>query len=258
MASVLQTLFSLPPFQKRYSKLAEHHAQACLEPLPANCVECQMHKVADGLLSGRYSNPANYSSLPKDSLQHPSPTPVFQAGIRPVGFKALIGKGHSEFSTMKQQDSEEFFTHLLDVLRQDAHKHKDRPAQGSSKKILKFSVADKLLDVTRIFSYGTEQRLQCNECKKVRYRVDEADTVSVSIPAWEKGKTEDGKALYQDIRLWDCLEALLGNEALEYSCPSCSKNVTAIKFVILHYFHSPSWLTLLPGKQNLPLSRRLW
>jgi ubiquitin carboxyl-terminal hydrolase 5/13 len=90
-----------------------------------------MHKIADGLLSGRYSHPANYSGKPSVlGLQHPSPTPVFQEGIRPVGFKALIGKGHEEFSTMRQQDSEEFFTHLITVLRRDMHKYKDRSDQG--------------------------------------------------------------------------------------------------------------------------------
>jgi ubiquitin carboxyl-terminal hydrolase 5/13 len=52
--------------------------------------------------------------------------PVFQEGIRPTGFKALIGKGHEEFSTMKQQDSEEFLGHLITVLRRDAHKYKER------------------------------------------------------------------------------------------------------------------------------------
>jgi ubiquitin carboxyl-terminal hydrolase 5/13 len=88
-----------------------------------------MHKIADGLLSGRYSHPANYSGKPT-GLQHSSPTLVFQEGIRPVGFKALIGKGHEEFSTMRQQDSEEFFTHLITVLRRDMHKYKDRSDQG--------------------------------------------------------------------------------------------------------------------------------
>ena len=90
-----------------------------------------MHKIGDGLLSGRYSHPSTYSSAPS-GLQYPSPTPVFQEGIRPVGFKALIGKGHQEFSTMRQQDSEEFFTHLVTTLRRDMHKYKDRSDEGKT------------------------------------------------------------------------------------------------------------------------------
>ena len=74
-----------------------------------------------------------------------------------------------------------------------------------------------------------EQRLQCNDCKKVRYRVDSMDIVSVAVPATEQGKDADGKTLYEQVRLWECLESLLGSEALEYSCPSCNKSVHALR-----------------------------
>lgn len=115
MASVLQTIFSLPTFEKTYNENAKNHAEVCRISLPSDCVECQMHKVADGLLSGRYSHPAQFSS-----------GTAFQKGIKPTGFKALIGRGHLEFSTMKQQDSEEFFTHLITVLRRDTQKYKNQ------------------------------------------------------------------------------------------------------------------------------------
>jgi len=59
--------------------------------------------------------------------------------------------------------------------------------------------------------------------------VDNTDVVSVSVPAKEQGKNEDGKPIYQDIQLTDCFDSLLGMEALEYLCPSCSKNVQALK-----------------------------
>lgn len=69
MASVLQMLFSLSPFQDRYyrrpssdlpqgyvSETASVHWATCGQLLPADCLECQLFKLADGLLSGRYSN----------------------------------------------------------------------------------------------------------------------------------------------------------------------------------------------------------
>ena len=120
MASVMQTLFSLPAFQKRYY-LSDHpsassHWSSCTASLPADCVDCQMYKVADGLLSGRYSHPASHiPQHPTDPLTHDSPTPVFQEGIKPTGIKALArkGKGHEEFTMMRQQNSEEFFSYLL-------------------------------------------------------------------------------------------------------------------------------------------------
>ena len=84
-------------------------------------------------------------------------------------------------------------------------------------------------DPTAVFSYGMEQRLQCTDCKKVRYRLDTTDVVSVTVPAQEKAKDEDGKSVYQEVQLTNCLDSLLGMELLEYSCPSCSKNVQALK-----------------------------
>ena len=37
-------------------------------------------------------------------------------GIRPQMFKTLIGKGHPEFSTKRQQDAQEFFLHIINIL----------------------------------------------------------------------------------------------------------------------------------------------
>ena len=36
-----------------------------------------------------------------------------QNGIAPQMFKTVIGRGHAEFSTNRQQDAQEFFMHLL-------------------------------------------------------------------------------------------------------------------------------------------------
>lgn len=213
MASVMQTIFSLSSFEDRYFPTSAKHWESCQELLPADCVDCQMHKIADGLLSGRYSHPAKHEAA-LNPLAHESPTPIFQEGVRPVGFKALIGKGHEEFSTMRQQDSEEFFTHLLKVLRRSLKKS-STPATGS--------------DPTTVFSFGMEQRLQCGDCKKVRYRVDGTDVVSVAVPATEKSKDAEGKIVYEDVQLTDSLDSLLGVEVLEYTCPSCAKKVIAQK-----------------------------
>lgn len=221
MASVLQTVFSLPSFQARYlSSTAQDHWATCSEILPADCVDCQLYKIADGLLSGRYSHPRPTTSAPTSDpkstnlLAHDSPVPVFQEGIKPSMFKALIGKGHEEFSTMRQQDSEEFFTHFLSVLRRH------------SKKV------GVVGDPTEVFKFGMEQRLQCGDCKKVRYRVDPMDVVSVAVAQKEKGKDEDGKMLWEDVQLKESLDALTSIEALEYTCPSCNKQVIATKYVL--------------------------
>ena len=38
-----------------------------------------------------------------------------QSGIKAAMFKSLIGKGHPEFSTKRQQDVVEFLLHLINV-----------------------------------------------------------------------------------------------------------------------------------------------
>lgn len=172
-----------------------------------------MHKLADGLLSGRYSIPSSTQEIPPFS--HGSPSPVFQDGVRPIGFKTLIGKGHEEFSTMRQQDSEEFFTHLLKVLRRTLKRVQDTAGE---------------VDPTRVFTFAVEQRLQCTSCQKVRYRNDELDAISVTVPAIEESKNVEGKVVYKDVLLTDTLEILTGDEALEYTCPQCNKTVIALKY----------------------------
>ncbi|KAI0653789.1 ubiquitinyl hydrolase [Cubamyces menziesii] len=251
MASVVQTLFSLPAFRQRYYPTAQAHWETCREALPADCIDCQMHKLADGLLSGRYSHPRPHASgspsTPKETnpLAHDSPTPVFQEGVRPAGFKALVGKGHEEFATMRQQDAEEFFTHLVTVLRRHA----------------KRVGADEKREPTEVFAFGMEQRLECGECKRVRYRVDATDTISVPVPAREKGTDADGKTLYEDVQFKECLDIVTGTEALEYQCPACQKKVIATKrtrfatfpqVLVVHAkkFQLVNWV---PAKLDIPV-----
>lgn len=121
---------------------------------------------------------------------------------------------------MRQQDSEEFLTHLLTVLRRHAKK-------------VSRSVSE---EPTEVFAFGMEQRLQCGDCKKVRYRVDPMDIAGVPVPAKEKGKDGDGKMIWEEVELTECLNGMTGAEALEYDCPSCKKKVIATKSVVVNWF----------------------
>ena len=39
-----------------------------------------------------------------------------QEGIAPRMFKSLVGRGHPEFSTNKQQDAQEYLLHLVNII----------------------------------------------------------------------------------------------------------------------------------------------
>lgn len=72
LASVLQSLFSMPEFAQRYyrpeEELPSYRQNEVSLPIrkPAEDLEVQLRKVADGLLSGRYSipDPGKYPRLP--------------------------------------------------------------------------------------------------------------------------------------------------------------------------------------------------
>ncbi|KAH9055282.1 ubiquitin carboxyl-terminal hydrolase 14 [Lactarius vividus] len=219
MASVVQVLFSFPAFQKRYaSPAAMEHWSSCDVPLPATCLDCQMYKLADGLLSGRYSHPrpTDVQQVPPSAGADATPPPVFQEGVRPATFKALVGRGHAEFATMRQQDAEEFLTHLLTALRRHAHGARARGTETEH-------------EPTETLAFGLEQRLQCTVCAGVSYRVDPHDVLSVPVPARETGKDAEGRATYEEVQLLRCIDEVFSAEGLEYKCPQCRRDVTATR-----------------------------
>lgn len=238
MASVLQTIFSLPSFRNRYTNASSlSHSQTCSNPLHATCLECQMLKMAHGLLSGTYSHPSTTQS------RHSPESVVFQDGLKPMGFKSLIGKGHAEFSTMRQQDSEEFLGHLLSVLRREHHRTKSQ-------------------DPTTAFQFGMEQKLECASCHGVKYRTDEMDVLGISVPANKKEDVE-GKVVYEDVDFTKCVDnTVLGLERVDgWKCSGCGSAEGAVKqsrlatlpeVLVVHAkkFQLVNWV---PTKLDVPL-----
>lgn len=231
MASTLQSLFSLEAFQDRYLTAFFTHVQVCQRPDPANCFECQMAKMANGLLSGRYSVPRK----PEQNEQEEAKV-VFQEGLRPTMFKALVGKNHPEFSTMRQQDASEFHQHLLSLVT------KSSKAEGES-------------DPGDIFRFATEERLQCSECKGVQYKQVEEESLSFPVPVTETIPTtgsaeEAAKEQRKPIEISKCLDAFASDQAVEdWNCPACSKSVTAIKTT--KFATLPNVLAVVAGRYQL-------
>ncbi|KAJ3212556.1 hypothetical protein HDU82_000495 [Entophlyctis luteolus] len=188
MASVLQVLFSLSAFEDRYLGPGQHHISICKDKAP-NCFHCQMAKIAHGLLSGAYSLPIGDDKG--------------QDGISPGMFKTLTSRGHPEFSTMRQQDAQEYLSHILTLIEQ-----KER-AGGK--------------DPSKTFKFSMEQRLQCIECRSVRYVKEPAtEALQVPVPATEN----DGADV--TIGFDNCLGKLFGDELRDFNCPKCGKKTSLI------------------------------
>jgi ubiquitin carboxyl-terminal hydrolase 5/13 len=207
LASIIQCLYSLPEFQKRYYAPGRPPPDAAS---PAEDLETQLRKLADGLLSGRYSHPDAKVQASPDSPEAPH-----QKGLSPAMFKHLIGRGHEEFSTMRQQDAFELLLHLFKLVSVSNQAH---PTS----------------DPVKSFRFALEQRLQCINCKRVRYSTDEQDNISIPVPvrriATNGDAPADGAAKgseFEPVSLKECLDIFTSAEAVEYTCQSCgSKGFT--------------------------------
>ena len=202
LASILQCLFALPVFQNRYYHPQEPPIAA---QHPAEDLETQLRKVADGLLSGRYS----YPDSDVIASEH-SPEVPHQKGLAPAMLKHLIGRGHEEFSTMRQQDAFELLLHLFKLITRSVH-----PAP--------------LQDPISSFRFVMEQRLQCLSCKKVRYHSDEQENISIPVPVrriphepTSKSEEAQPKDQFEPVTLKECLDIFTSPEVVELTCPSCN------------------------------------
>ena len=209
LASILQCLFALPAFESRYFHLQDPPVSS---QHPAEDLETQLRKVADGLLSGRYSRPDSDVTASEYSPEIPH-----QKGLAPAMLKHLIGRGHEEFSTMRQQDAFELLLHLLKLITRSPH---NAPLQ----------------DPVQSFRFVLEQRLQCLSCKKVRYRTDEQDNISISVPVrriprqpFTEVEMEKAKDDFEPVTLKECLDMFTGSEKVELTCRSCGSKDGFIK-----------------------------
>lgn len=193
LASILQCLFDLPSFQQRYN-IPE--IDLPVVPDPAQDLETQLRKMGDGLLSGRYAKPDS------DVVADEHSDARHQKGLAPSMLKHLIGRGHAEFSTMRQQDAFEFLQHLIKLISRSQH-----PAQ--------------LADPTIPFRFVLEQRLQCLSCKKVRYTTNEQDNIFIDIPLEKLPLVEGEGEQYKPVSLKQCLDNFTSQEVVELTCASC-------------------------------------
>ena len=166
MNSVMQVLFTIPSFIEDYvNKAEETFANASFDN-PESNFQLQMTKLGHALWSGDYSKNAEE-----------------EIGIKPVMFKNLIGRGHTEFSGKGQQDAQHFYLHLLEQITKE------------DRKLKKAKSAFNCLQVE------VEDRFECGMTGKVKYKYRVEDYVPLTIPleaavnkpevdAWKKKAAE--------------------------------------------------------------------
>jgi ubiquitin carboxyl-terminal hydrolase 5/13 len=108
------------------------------------------------------------------------------------------------------QDAFEFFQHLITTIERNGHNN-----PGS--------------DPTKIFKFTTQQRLQCLDCKRVRYSNNNESNISIPVPARKIKSAEEGsEESYEPVTFETCLESFTANSMIEYSCPACNKKTPAV------------------------------
>ncbi|XP_075468738.1 ubiquitin carboxyl-terminal hydrolase 5 isoform X3 [Ascaphus truei] len=141
--STMQVLFSIPAFQSKYvERLEQLFLKAPSDP--TQDFNTQVAKLGHGLLSGEYSKPA----LETAESDPTSEQKGLQDGIAPRMFKSLVGKGHPEFSTNRQQDAQEFFLHFINMV--------ERNCRSSA-------------NPNEVFRFLVEEKIKCLTSQKVKY-----------------------------------------------------------------------------------------
>ncbi|KAG7860565.1 hypothetical protein KL939_002051 [Ogataea angusta] len=222
LSSVLQVLFSVRNFSSAFHIEEGMPVEKILNPGdPSTDLETQLFKLGDGLLSGRYSVP---DELTTEKVK-------FQRGIKPQGFKSLIGEGHPEFCTMQQQDAFEFLLYLLDKI--ETQKLNGVSATGP----------------THAFDFVSENKIKCQGCGGVRLAKELTNNIRLPVQDKVLRVGDDGKKVYSEVRLEDCLLELSTSETVEYECPKCQKLQPASKKQGLTSL--PDYLILSPQRIKL-------
>ncbi|CAI5639422.1 unnamed protein product [Oreochromis niloticus] len=154
LSTVMQVLFSIPDFQRMYvGNLQRIFDYSPLDP--TQDFATQMAKLGHGLLSGQYSKPPMKSELIEQVMKEEYKVLNWhqQKGISARMLKALVSRGHPEFSSNRQQDAHEFLLHMINLV--------ERNSAGSE-------------NPSDVFRFLVEERVQCCQTRRVRYtqRVD--------------------------------------------------------------------------------------
>lgn len=175
MNSCVQLLLSATgsPLVLKYGNVADALIASAPSDDPAGDLVTQVAKLARGVLSGEYAVPI---ARPDEASGSADAEVEEGALIRPRMFKAVVSRGHSEFSSGRQQDAAEYFQYLLNTL--------DRVERGA---VERFSAAIVDADAaarasSHAFTFGMQSRIQCTESRTVRYKVESTNLLSLGIP----------------------------------------------------------------------------
>merc|ERR1719334_2228243 len=105
--------------------------------------------------------------IPRGSAEEKESEGVSCCAVKPRMLKRLVGAGHEEFSSNRQQDAVEYLRHLVEFMNR-----KERTA-----KVLN----DKVPGLKTLLKMKIEERLECQQSKKVRYSLAEDIVLRIDV-----------------------------------------------------------------------------
>uniref|UniRef100_A0A8C7ND00 ubiquitinyl hydrolase 1 n=1 Tax=Oncorhynchus mykiss TaxID=8022 RepID=A0A8C7ND00_ONCMY len=124
-------------------------------------------KLGYGLLSGEYSKPA---PDPGEGSEPSSEPRGDQVGIAARMFKALVGRGHPEFSTNRQQDAQEFLLHFINMVERNCRSG---------------------VNPSEAFRFLVEERIVCQQSQKAKYTQRVDYILQLPVPMDQATNTEE-------------------------------------------------------------------
>ena len=136
----------------------------------------QTVKLFSSLTSSEYARTSEELS---DETQRKQDLRGLADGLAPRMFKRLIGEGHAEFSTARQQDAREFFDHCLEKFddwqkegtRESRFLINEQPAVGSA-----------LSSISSEFRFETLERTVCGSSQKAGFQTGSHVVLDVPVP----------------------------------------------------------------------------
>uniref|UniRef100_A0A7N6BGW2 Ubiquitin carboxyl-terminal hydrolase 13 n=1 Tax=Anabas testudineus TaxID=64144 RepID=A0A7N6BGW2_ANATE len=160
LSTVMQVLFSIPDFQRMYvGNLQRIFDYSPLDPTQDFSCAISVYVCVC------------VCDTPMFSFQHQ------QKGVSPRMLKALVSRGHPEFSSNRQQDAHEFLLHMINLV--------ERNSAGSE-------------NPSDVFRFLVEERTQCCQTRRVRYtqRVD----YCIQLPAPIEAATNREELLAYEVK----------------------------------------------------------
>uniref|UniRef100_A0A3Q3X6F8 Ubiquitin carboxyl-terminal hydrolase n=1 Tax=Mola mola TaxID=94237 RepID=A0A3Q3X6F8_MOLML len=153
--SVMQVLFTVPDFQSKYVS----NIDKIIDEAPSDPTQDFKTQVDKRECVLPNTNQTVHACFQGD-----------QIGIAPRMFKALVGRGHPEFSTNRQQDAQEFLLHFINMVERNCR-------SGSNP--------------SEAFRFLVEERIVCQQSLKAKYTQRVDYIVQLPVPMDQATNTEE-------------------------------------------------------------------